>query len=94
MDPLGVGGYDLNGASVCVCVATKEEEEEHTRKSIISLFLLQQISLRLSYKLLWPEPRMVLNESADWTSRGKLGIEANGESAREISVQRSTLVPS
>ncbi|TRY80782.1 hypothetical protein TCAL_13054 [Tigriopus californicus] len=27
-----------------------------------------QISIRLSYKLLWPEPRMVLNTSIDWNT--------------------------
>ena len=27
---------------------------------------MQQISIRLSYKLLWAEPRMVLNSSIPW----------------------------
>ena len=38
------------------------------------VFILQQISLRLFYKLLWPEPRMVLNESADWNPTGKVTV--------------------
>ncbi len=37
----------------------------------------QQISLRLSYKLLWPEPRMVLNASADWSSHGEINVGAD-----------------
>ncbi|XP_059087344.1 glycine receptor subunit alpha-4-like isoform X2 [Tigriopus californicus] len=35
-----------------------------------------QISLRLTYKLLWPEPRMILNESADW-SQGEINVRGD-----------------
>ena len=43
----------------------------------ISLFdHLQQISLRLTYKLLWPEPRMILNTSADW-SQGEINVRGD-----------------
>ena len=37
---------------------------------------LQQISLRLTYKLLWPEPRMILNSSADW-SEGEINVRGD-----------------
>ena len=37
---------------------------------------MQQISLRLTYKLLWPEPRMVLNTSADW-SEGEINVRGD-----------------
>ena len=40
------------------------------------LFILQQISLRLTYKLLWPEPRMILNSSADW-SEGEINVRGD-----------------
>ena len=40
------------------------------------LFPLQQISLRLTYKLLWPEPRMILNASADW-SEGEINVRGD-----------------
>ena len=48
---------------------------------LISLFCpsppsLQQISLRLTYKLLWPEPRMILNSSADW-SEGEINVRGD-----------------
>jgi len=28
--------------------------------------IFQQISIRWTYKLMWPETRMILNSSADW----------------------------
>lgn len=33
----------------------------------------QEISLRLGYNMRWPEHRMVLNDSADW-SRGEINV--------------------
>ncbi|XP_040564391.1 gamma-aminobutyric acid receptor subunit pi [Lepeophtheirus salmonis] len=35
-----------------------------------------QISLRWTYKLKWPEPRMILNRSADWSS-GEVNIRSD-----------------
>ena len=40
---------------------------------IIASFILQEISLRLGYYMRWPEHRMVLNDSADW-SRGEINV--------------------
>ena len=40
---------------------------------MISIFILQEISLRLGYYMRWPEHRMVLNDSADW-SRGEINV--------------------
>ena len=40
---------------------------------IIESFILQEISLRLGYYMRWPEHRMVLNDSADW-SRGEINV--------------------
>ena len=40
---------------------------------IMSSFILQEISLRLGYYMRWPEHRMVLNDSADW-SRGEINV--------------------
>ena len=40
---------------------------------IISPLTLQEISLRLGYYMRWPEHRMVLNDSADW-SRGEINV--------------------
>ena len=34
---------------------------------------MQEISLRLGYYMRWPEHRMVLNDSADW-SRGEINV--------------------
>ena len=35
-----------------------------------------QISIRWTYKLKWPEPRMILNASADW-SKGELNVRGD-----------------
>ena len=43
---------------------------------LVNFFSLQQISLRLTYKLLWPEPRMILNSSADW-SEGEINVRGD-----------------
>ena len=32
------------------------------------------MTLRLSYKLVWPEARLVVNESADWGEKGEINI--------------------
>ena len=42
----------------------------------IHVFFPQQISLRWTYKLKWPEPRMILNASADW-SKGELNVRGD-----------------
>ena len=42
----------------------------------ILYFFPQQISLRWTYKLKWPEPRMILNASADW-SKGELNVRGD-----------------
>ena len=42
----------------------------------IEPFYLQQISIRWTYKLKWPEPRMLLNESADW-STGEINVRGD-----------------
>ena len=34
----------------------------------------QIVTLRLSYKLSWPESRMVVNASADWGEEGEINI--------------------
>ena len=34
----------------------------------------QIVTLRLSYKLVWPEARLVVNESADWGEEGEINI--------------------
>ena len=34
---------------------------------------LQELTLRLGYYMRWPEHRMVLNDSADW-SRGEINV--------------------
>ena len=34
---------------------------------------MQEISIRLGYYMRWPEHRMVLNDSADW-SRGEINV--------------------
>ena len=47
-----------------------------TALSRVNFFSLQQISLRLTYKLLWPEPRMILNASADW-SEGEINVRGD-----------------
>ena len=47
-----------------------------TALSRVNFFSLQQISLRLTYKLLWPEPRMILNSSADW-SEGEINVRGD-----------------
>ena len=36
----------------------------------------QQISIRWTYKLKWPEPRMILNASADW-STGEINVRGD-----------------
>ena len=36
--------------------------------------LHQIVTLRLSYKLSWPESRMVVNSSADWGEEGEINI--------------------
>ena len=36
----------------------------------------QQISLRWTYKLMWQEPRMILNASADW-STGEINVRGD-----------------
>ena len=43
---------------------------------VVSYFLsdLQIVTLRLSYKLVWPEARLVVNESADWGEKGEINI--------------------
>ena len=38
--------------------------------------LFQQISLRWTYKLMWQEPRMILNASADW-STGEINVRGD-----------------
>ena len=35
--------------------------------------VFQQLMIRLAYKLKWPEHRMILNESADW-SDGEINV--------------------
>ena len=32
------------------------------------------MTLRLSYKLQWPEKRMIVNQSADWGKEGEINI--------------------
>ena len=39
-------------------------------------FLFQQISIRWTYKLKWPEPRMLLNSTADW-STGEINVRGD-----------------
>ena len=39
-------------------------------------FFPQQISLRWTYKLMWQEPRMILNASADW-STGEINVRGD-----------------
>jgi hypothetical protein len=36
----------------------------------------QQISIRWTYKLMWPETRMILNSSADWSS-GEINVRGD-----------------
>jgi hypothetical protein len=48
----------------------------YSSHSFVVCFYFQQISLRLTYKLLWPEPRMILNSSADW-SEGEINVRGD-----------------
>ena len=41
-----------------------------------SVSVFQQISIRWTYKLKWPEPRMILNMSADW-SKGEINTRGD-----------------
>ena len=43
----------------------------------LNVNIFQQISLRMSYKLLWPEPRMVINTTADWSAAGEINVGAD-----------------
>ena len=38
------------------------------------LLLFQIVTIRLSYKLQWPEMRMIVNESADWGQENEINI--------------------
>ena len=41
------------------------------------------MTLRLSYKLSWPESRMVVNKSADWGEEGEINISPDNIEVRE-----------
>ena len=49
-----------------------------TGDSVESFFiasdLFQIVTIRLSYKLQWPELRMIVNESADWGKENEINI--------------------
>ena len=38
------------------------------------LLRIKIVTIRLSYKLQWPEQRMIVNESADWGKEGEINI--------------------
>ena len=41
--------------------------------ALLKLFYFQILTIRLNYKLRWPESRMAVNESADW-GQGEINI--------------------
>ena len=44
------------------------------------------MTLRLSYKLSWPESRMVVNKSADWGEEGEINISPDNIEVRVVTV--------
>ena len=51
-------------------------DKSHQSSSFLHFTLwpgLQELTLRLGYYMRWPEHRMVLNDSADW-SRGEINV--------------------
>ena len=44
--------------------------------------MLQIVTIRLSYKLQWPEQRLVVNESADWGVQGEINISPDNIEVR------------
>ena len=48
--------------------------------------MLQIVTIRLSYKLQWPEQRLVVNESADWGVQGEINISPDNIEVRANSL--------
>ena len=51
--------------------------------------MFQIVTIRLSYKLQWPEQRMIVNQSADWGKEDEINISPDNIEVRiyEILVQ-------
>ena len=45
---------------------------------------VQIVTIRLSYKLQWPEQRMIVNESAAWGKEGEINISPDNIEVRTI----------
>ena len=50
------------------------------------------MTLRLSYKLSWPESRMVVNKSADWGEEGEINISPDNIEVRVVMVMMVVVV--
>ena len=48
--------------------------ESHISDKTAQQLSFQIVTIRLSYKLQWPELRMIVNESADWGKENEINI--------------------
>ena len=47
------------------------------------MLIVQIVTIRLSYKLQWPEQRMIVNESAAWGKEGEINISPDNIEVRQ-----------
>ena len=50
-------------------------------------YLFQIVTIRLSYKLQWPEQRMIVNQSADWGKEDEINISPDNIEVRLMITQ-------
>ena len=48
----------------------------------IIMIMFQIVTIRLSYKLQWPEQRMIVNQSADWGKEDEINISPDNIEVR------------
>ncbi len=76
VDKMSVDKMSVDKMSVDKMSADEMTPSHQNQNLELFYFVFQQISIRWTYKLMWPETRMILNSSADWSS-GEINVRGD-----------------